>query len=226
MQLSLVGSTLMMLATSGALHAQSSEADYMATVKRAAPADIVNNATIVKMSGSDMQTIQKGSNGWTCMADQVGVPMCMDAAAAEWATCLAEPCQTARKDRLHVYAVGRQGASNSDPWATGKTASNHWIETGSHVMIVGPTVKTMVGYPRDPDPDPKRPYVMWPGNAVRAPYASGEVVLYRPLPLPPPAGGGGGWFGNSSRTSCSITSSSRAGKCRGTPCVMKTMRVV
>ena len=46
----------------------------MATVKRAAPPDVVNNGTIVKMNESDMQTIQKGSNGWTWMAEQVSVP--------------------------------------------------------------------------------------------------------------------------------------------------------
>jgi hypothetical protein len=31
-------------------------------------------------------------------------------------------------------------------------------------MIVGPTVKTMAGYPKDPDPDPKKPYVMRAGT--------------------------------------------------------------
>jgi hypothetical protein len=31
-------------------------------------------------------------------------------------------------------------------------------------MILGPVVKTMVGYPRTADPDPSQPYVMWPGT--------------------------------------------------------------
>ena len=39
--------------------------------------------------------------------------------------------------------AGDTGASNTDPWATEKTADNHWIETGSHVMIVGAAAKTM-----------------------------------------------------------------------------------
>lgn len=64
-----------------------------------------------------------------------------------------------------IYMLsGDKGVSNTDPWAVGKTADNHWIETGSHVMIVGPTVKTMVGYSRAADPDPTKPYVMWPGS--------------------------------------------------------------
>jgi hypothetical protein len=32
-------------------------------------------------------------------------------------------------------------------------------------MIVGLAAKTMAGYPRTADPDPTKPYVMWPGSA-------------------------------------------------------------
>jgi hypothetical protein len=164
MRLCFVGSALLALAAAGPLNAQSSDVDYLATVKRAAPPDIVNNATVVRMNGSNVQTIQKGSNGWTCMADQVGVPMCMDANAAEWAHAWQTHAKPPEKTGFMYMLSGDKGASNTDPWATGKTASNHWIETGSHVMIVGPTVKTMAGYPKDPDPDPKKPYVMWAGT--------------------------------------------------------------
>jgi hypothetical protein len=59
---------------------------------------------------------------------------------------------------------GDSGASNTDPYATEKKSDNHWIETGPHVMIVGPAVKQMQGYPRNPDPDVKAPYVMWAGT--------------------------------------------------------------
>ncbi len=31
-------------------------------------------------------------------------------------------------------------------------------------MIVGAAAKTMTGYPRTADPDPTKPYVMWPGS--------------------------------------------------------------
>jgi hypothetical protein len=41
---------------------------------------------------------------------------------------------------------------------------NHWIQTGSQVMIVGAAAKTMAaGYQRSADADPTKPYVMWPG---------------------------------------------------------------
>ena len=35
------------------------------------------------------------------------------------------------------------------PYAKGPEAGNHWIATGSHVMVVGPAVKAMPGYPKD-----------------------------------------------------------------------------
>ena len=60
-----------------------------------------------------------------------------------------------------IYMLaGDTGASNTDPYATTKTADNHWIQTGSHVMIVGAAVKTMAA--KNADADPTKPYVMWP----------------------------------------------------------------
>ena len=53
--------------------------------------------------------------------------------------------------------------NNTDPWATAKTADNHWVQTGSHVVIVGAAAKTMAaGYQKTSDPDPTKPHVMWP----------------------------------------------------------------
>jgi len=58
------------------------------------------------------------------------------------------------------------GRFNTDPYATKRTPDNNWVKTGSHVMIVGGEAKAMMaGYPRDANPDPKKPYVMWPGSA-------------------------------------------------------------
>ena len=36
-----------------------------------------------------------------------------------------------------IYMLaGDTGASDTDPWATMKTAENLWVETGSHVMMI------------------------------------------------------------------------------------------
>lgn len=41
-----------------------------------------------------------------------------------------------------------------------KTADNHWVVTGPHIMIVGPGVKSL-DVQTSADPDPNKPYLMW-----------------------------------------------------------------
>jgi len=64
---------------------------------------------------------------------------------------------------LSYMLAGDAGASNTDPYATGKTADNHWLVTGPHIMIFGPGSKTL-GLTTDKDPDPTKPYMMWAGT--------------------------------------------------------------
>ena len=47
--------------------------------------------------------------------------------------------------------------------ATGKTANNHWVVTGPHIMITGAAAKTL-GLTEAADPDPSKPYMMWAGT--------------------------------------------------------------
>ena len=65
-----------------------------------------------------------------------------------------------------IYMLrGDNGASNTDPYATGEKTDNNWIKTGPHVMIVGGEAKSMMkNYPRDAKADPKTAYVMWPNT--------------------------------------------------------------
>ncbi|MBV8768590.1 MAG: hypothetical protein JO094_06800, partial [Hyphomicrobiales bacterium] len=55
----------------------------MAKLKDAAPAHVVQHATIMNM-GADgkMKVIRDGDNGWTCM-DPGNAPMCADKAAMD-----------------------------------------------------------------------------------------------------------------------------------------------
>jgi hypothetical protein len=115
------------------------------------------------MQNGAMQTLKKGTNEWTCMENN-GTPMCMDPNAMEWAHAWQSHGQATDKTGFIYMLAGDTGASNTDPYSTGKTADNHWVQTGSHVMIVGAAAKGMVGYPKTADPDPTRPYVMWPGS--------------------------------------------------------------
>jgi hypothetical protein len=154
---------LAVLAGSASAQQSSSQEAYMARVMKAAPPQIVADATIIKMDGKEMQTLKKGTNEWTCM-EANGVPMCMDPNAMEWAHAWQTHGPAPTSTGFIYMLAGDTGASNTDPYAKSKTADNHWIETGSHVMIVGAAAKTMQGYPKTADADPTKPYVMWPGS--------------------------------------------------------------
>lgn len=143
--------------------APASDQDYIKRVMAAAPPQVVEHATIARMDASSMRTLQNGTNGWTCM-EASGVPMCLDPGAMEWAHAWQTHGPPTDKTGFIYMLAGDTGASNTDPWAATKTADNHWIETGSHVMVVGAAARGMAGYPRTPDADPTKPYVMWPGT--------------------------------------------------------------
>ena len=136
---------------------------------QAAPAKVAGGATIVAMDKNGMRTLREGRNGFTCMPDNPSTPgpdpMCMDAAAMEWANAwMGHKAPAAGKIGFMYMLAGGTDASNTDPYAQAPTASNHWVETGPHVMIVGADPSFYAMYPKDADPDTTVPYVMWPGT--------------------------------------------------------------
>ena len=141
-----------------------SDQDYTLQVKKAAPPQVVDQATIIRMHKGDMRTVQKGTNEFTCMVSPAGSPMCMDANAMEWAHAWQSHGTPPDKTGFMYMLAGDTGASNTDPYATAAKPDNHWVQTGSHVMIVGAAAKNMQGYPRTAEADPTKPYVMWPGT--------------------------------------------------------------
>jgi hypothetical protein len=148
-----------------------SDAQMIASAMRAAPAKVANSATIVAMDAAgSMRTLRKGSNGFTCMPDNPATPgpdpMCMDTNAMEWVNALIahkkEP--PAGKVGFMYMLSGGTDASNTDPYATKPDASNHWVKTGPHIMILGADASFYDAYPKNPDPDTTQPYVMWAGT--------------------------------------------------------------
>ncbi|WP_460735489.1 hypothetical protein [Lysobacter tyrosinilyticus] len=136
---------------------------------QAAPAKVAAKATIVAMEKDGMRTLREGSNGFTCMADNPATPgpdpMCMDAAAMEWAHAwISHKDPTMGKVGFMYMLAGGTDASNTDPYADKPTATNHWVKTGPHVMVVGADPAFYDMYPKDADPDTSSPYVMWPGT--------------------------------------------------------------
>jgi hypothetical protein len=158
---------LPLLAVAGVGDAQQTvggaNAEYIARAMTAAPPEIAYNATIVRTMNGVIQALKKGTNEFTCMVANTG-PMCMAPIAMAWAH--AWQTRSPPPDQLgFVYMLnGDTGMSNTDPWATERTAANHWVRTGPHIMMVGSPVKEMTGFPRTLDPDPEKPYVMWSGT--------------------------------------------------------------
>jgi hypothetical protein len=166
----LIGATIALIAApiAGATQQmpQMSDSDYMAKVATAAPAAVVKGATIVRMGdGGSMKVLQKGTNGFTCMLAGPD-PMCADANAMKWAQAYLGHSTPPDVVGFVYMLAGDSGTSNTDPYAHTATATNHWVQTGPHVMIVGSVVKTM-GYPMAADATASGPYVMWPDT----PYA-------------------------------------------------------
>jgi hypothetical protein len=140
-----------------------SEPEYIAKAKTAAPATIVNAATIVMtQSDGSAKTLQNGTNGFTCLVASDGTPVCADANGLEWMKSVGAKASPPNKTGFIYMLAGDTGTSNHDAHATDKS---HWVQTGPHVMIVGTAAREMVSiYPRTLDPDPSQAYVMFPGT--------------------------------------------------------------
>ena len=147
-----------------------SDAQLIASAMKAAPAKVSKDATVIAMEADgSMRTVRKGTNGFTCMADNPSTPgpdpMCLDAAAMEWAKAwMSHKDPPAGKVGFMYMLAGGTDASNTDPFAKGPTSTNHWVKTGPHVMIVGADAAFYDAYPKSPDPDTSVPYVMWAGT--------------------------------------------------------------
>ncbi len=152
--------------------AGSSDAAYIHKALSAAPAGVAKEAGVARFDkDGKMQTLRESKNGFTC-AVLAGDMMCADANSMAFFDAVMKKQTPPEKLGLTYMLRGDQGASNTDPMATKKTADNHWVVTGPHIMIVGAAVKDL-GLPDSPDADPSRPYIMWPGT----PYAHAMIPV-------------------------------------------------
>ena len=110
----------------------------------------------------DASAIPNG-NGYTCLIGGDGTPLCADQNAMEWLKATAARTAPPNKIGFIYMLAGDTGTTNHDPHQ--RETRLHWVQTGPHVMIVGPGVREMVGYPRSLDvSDARQPYVMFPGT--------------------------------------------------------------
>ena len=140
-----------------------SDAAYTAQALSAAPKAVAKDAGAMRMSADgSMKMLRESKNGFTCMIIE-GNKMCSDANSMAFFGAMMKGETPTDKLGLSYMLAGDNGASNTDPKATKKTADNHWVVTGPHIMITGAAAKTL-GLTEDKDPDPTKPYMMWSGT--------------------------------------------------------------
>jgi hypothetical protein len=146
-----------------------SDATLIKSAMTAAPAAVAKGATIIAVGADhEIRTVRKGTNTFTCMADNPDTPgpdpMCADANAMEWVQAWLGKKQPPVNNVGVMYMLeGGTDASNTDPYASKPDATNNWVKTGPHIMIVG--AKGMLdAYPHQPKPDTAQPYILWPGT--------------------------------------------------------------
>jgi hypothetical protein len=155
------------------------DSEYIAKALSAAPKAVGKDATVARMDANGkMTTLRQGKNGFTCMV--VGEEkMCADANSLAFFDAWMKHQPPPDKLGLTYMLAGDDGASNTDPFATAKTADNHWVVTGPHIMIVGPGAKTL-GLTSSADANPSEPYLMWAGTPYEhamIPVSSSKVGM-------------------------------------------------
>jgi hypothetical protein len=183
--LSLVG-TLIVVTGFAAAQKKTASADaaYIAKAMSAAPKAVAKDATIARMDeGGKMTTLRQGKNGFTCMVIDEE-KMCADANSMAFFDAWMEKQAPPDKLGLTYMLAGDDGASNTDPFAKTKTADNHWVVTGPHVMVVGAGAKSL-GLASSADADPAGPYMMWAGT----PYEHAMIPVAGPKAAAKPAAG-------------------------------------
>jgi hypothetical protein len=154
---------------------QITDSEYIAQAVSAAPEAIAKGAAVVREEkDGSMRTVRAGGNSFTCMI--MGTDkMCNDRNSMEFIHAMMKHEPPPDKVGISYMLAGDEGASNTDPYATGKTADNHWVVTGPHIMVFGSPSKAL-GYTEAHDPDPSKPYMMWAGT----PYEHAMIPVASP----------------------------------------------
>ena len=141
-----------------------SDAAKIARAMSAAPPSISKNATVMEMTADGkMKQLRAGTNGWMCMTEADGTPMCLDKEWQGWADGWINKKDPQIKSLGLAYMLkGDKGASNTDPYADKPTPDNQWVVSGPHVMVIVPDPAQLDALPTDPQNG--GPWVMWKGT--------------------------------------------------------------
>lgn len=153
--------------------------DKVALIKEAltaAPSILTDSVTIKDWDGT---LLRAGKDDFTCFPTHPDKrvkdekePMCLDKAWLAWGDAwMNKKPFKAEAFGIAYMMAGDSGASNTDPFASGKTADNQWIVEGPHMMLLIPDETQLNGLPTNPQQG--GPYIMWKGT----PYAHVMVPL-------------------------------------------------
>ena len=154
------------------------DAQKITNAMSAAPVSIAKGATIMDWPashGGQPRQLRAGTNGWVCypttpseLGGAAGEdPMCLDKAWQGWAGAwMSKSSPPAGGSGIAYMLRGDKGASNTDPFATGPTASNNWVVTPAHIMVLYADAKALDAYPTDPKSGGPWPW-MKPGTKDR-----------------------------------------------------------
>ena len=112
-----------------------------------------------------MTLLREGSNEFTCLPDMPSTPgtdpMCLDEPWLNWADAWMNKTEPTYTEMGFGYMLqGGTAESNTDPYATGPTPDNEWMEEGvPHLMIIVPDAKMLEGLPVTAESG--GPWVMW-----------------------------------------------------------------
>jgi hypothetical protein len=146
--------------------------DKTAAIKEALTAASPEIAKTAKVLDWDGNVLKEGSGAYTCYPTpssrkKIGKsPMCLDKTWQAWADAWLNH-KDFKADQVGIAYMleGDVGASNTDPYAQGRTADNQWVVSGPHTMVLVPDPNQLKGLSTDPDNG--GPFVMWKGT----PYA-------------------------------------------------------
>lgn len=144
---------------------RASGAAVIAKATSAAPPEIGKHATVMVV-GPDgkMAQLRDGTNGWLCMLDSSGDPMCFDKEWQAWGDAWMNKKDPPQPKTVGIAYMlkGDKGASNTDPYATKSTADNQWVVSGPHIMVLATDPAQFDAFPTDPKAG--GPWVMWKGT--------------------------------------------------------------
>ena len=146
----------------------------------AAPRAVSGQATVMEWPATpegQPTELRAGTNGWTCFSDNTASPgndpMCFDGTFGQWAGAwMAHRPVSITSFGVAYMLQGGSDASNTDPFKMAPDSGHAWVDTGPHVMVVVPNVRSLAGVTTDPASG--GPFIMWQGT----PYAHVMVPVH------------------------------------------------